>query len=76
MTFNQFLKLILLGVLKSGLVCRLLQICFEHILLISSEGLGTSSNNLIVPLLEVIQYVMPCETFNDIIDKYRYTNFR
>ena len=34
------------------------QLCFEHILLISSKGLGTSSNNLLVPLLEVIQYVM------------------
>ena len=33
-------------------------VCFEHILLISSKGLGTSSNNLLVPLLEVIQYVM------------------
>ena len=32
--------------------------CFEHILLISSKGLGTSSNNLLVPLFEVIQYVM------------------
>ena len=33
--------------------------CFEHILLISSKGLGTScSNNLLVPFLEVIQHVM------------------
>ena len=33
-------------------------LCFEHILLKSSKGLGTSSNNLLVPLLEVIQCVM------------------
>ena len=33
-------------------------VCFEHILLISSKGLGASSNNLLVPLLEVMQYVM------------------
>ena len=29
--------------------------CFEHILLISSKGLGTSSNNLLVPLLVALE---------------------
>ena len=43
---------------KSNLAYFIKTNCFEHILLISSKGLGTSSNNLLVPLLEVIQYVM------------------
>ena len=32
--------------------------CFEHILLISSKGLGTSSNNLLVPDLTIIAYIL------------------
>jgi hypothetical protein len=32
--------------------------CFEHILLIYSKGLGTSSGNLLVPLPKLFQYVI------------------
>ena len=31
--------------------------CFEHILLISSKGLGTSSNNLLVPLFGLDSFI-------------------
>ena len=35
--------------------------CFEHSLLNRSKGLGTSSNNLRVPLLKLLQSVMQIE---------------
>ena len=36
-------------------------LCFEHSLLNRSKGLGTSSNNLMVPLLKLLQSVMQIE---------------
>ena len=35
--------------------------CFEHSLLKRLKGLGTSSNNLLVPLLKLLQAVMQIE---------------